>query len=288
VNGDERTPAHGAPGHPAAEALALAEEAEAEAAEAEALAAAARARARAIRLRRQAQSPPAGVPDKRDEPTPDGVNREITTSTATDVLAAPQEDEKAAEDAELSDDAEAVEDADSAAGQPRRSWRHRLGRRVWARVALGLTFVVACALLAASGYLIWQHRDAAAQRHHSAEFAAAARQGVVSLMTLDFNHAKDDVQRVIDNSTGQFKDDFQSRADDFTKVVQDSKVVTKGTVNAAAVQSMNANSAVVLVAASSQVTNATGAQNEPRAWRLSVTVQRDGPQIKMARVEFVP
>jgi Mce-associated membrane protein len=107
-------------------------------------------------------------------------------------------------------------------------------------------------------------------------------------MTLDFNHAKDDVQRVIDNSTGQFRDDFQSRADDFTKVVRDSKVVTKGSVTATAVQSMSADTALVLVAANSEVTNATGAQNEPRAWRLSVTVQRDGPQIKMSRVEFVP
>jgi Mce-associated membrane protein len=42
------------------------------------------------------------------------------------------------------------------------------------------------------------------------------------------------------------------------------------------------------VAAKTQLTNATGAQHEPRAWRLSVTVTRDGGQIKMSKVEFMP
>jgi Mce-associated membrane protein len=51
---------------------------------------------------------------------------------------------------------------------------------------------------------------------------------------------------------------------------------------------MTDDSAVVLVSATSRVTNAAGAKQEPRAWRLSVDLQRDGGQIKMAKVEFVP
>ena len=50
-------------------------------------------------------------------------------------------------------------------------------------------------------------------------------------MSLDFNKAKEDVQRIIDNSTGQFKDDFQHQSADFIKVAQDSKVITEVTVN---------------------------------------------------------
>jgi Mce-associated membrane protein len=107
-------------------------------------------------------------------------------------------------------------------------------------------------------------------------------------MTLDFNKAKEGVQRIIDDSTGSFSDDFRARADDFVKVVQDSKVVTEATVNATAVQSMTPDSAVVLVAATSRVTNSAGAQKDPRAWRLSVTVTKDGGQIKMSKAEFVP
>ena len=51
---------------------------------------------------------------------------------------------------------------------------------------------------------------------------------------------------------------------------------------------MTDDSAVVLVAASSRVTNTSGANQEPRAWRLSVGMQREDGQIKMAKVEFVP
>jgi Mce-associated membrane protein len=136
--------------------------------------------------------------------------------------------------------------------------------------------------------MVMHHRNQAAEQQRSAEFAAAGRQSVVTLMSLDFNKAKEDVQRIIDNSTGQFKDDFKNQADDFVKVAQDSKVVTEVTVNATAVESMTADSAVVLVSASSRVTNAAGAKQEPRSWRLSVNLQRDGGQIKMSKVEFVP
>ena len=99
--------------------------------------------------------------------------------------------------------------------------------------------------------------------HHAAAFAAGARQGVINMTSLDFNRAKQDVQRVIDSSTGQFRDDFQQRAGDFTKVVEESKVVTEGTVNAAAVESMDDHSALVLISATSRITNSAGAKDEP-------------------------
>ena len=51
-------------------------------------------------------------------------------------------------------------------------------------------------------------------------------------MSLNFNSADDDVKRIIDNTTGDFKKDFESQADDFTKVAQESKVITEATVNA--------------------------------------------------------
>nr|WP_205843267.1 hypothetical protein [Mycobacterium intracellulare] len=70
--------------------------------------------------------------------------------------------------------------------------------------------------------------------------------------------------------------------------MKDSEVVTKGTVDATAVESMHDDSAVVLVAATSQITNPAGAQKEPRAWRLSVTMTREGGQLKMSKIEFVP
>ena len=63
---------------------------------------------------------------------------------------------------------------------------------------------------------------------------------------------------------------------------------TTGAVTAAALESAGDDNAVVLVAATSQVTNVSGARDDPRPWRMSVTVSRDEDQWKMSNVEFVP
>ncbi|BCI86729.1 hypothetical protein NIIDMKKI_19350 [Mycobacterium kansasii] len=112
--------------------------------------------------------------------------------------------------------------------------------------------------------------------------------GIINMISLDFRKAKEDVQRVIDSSTGEFKDEFQQRAADFTKVVEQSKVVTEGTVTATAVESMDGNTALVLVSATSRVTNGGNGKEEPREWRLKVTVTEEDGQYKMSKVEFVP
>jgi Mce-associated membrane protein len=248
----------------AADALALAEEADAEAAEAEATAAAARARARAIRLRRQAAAE--------------------VEATATEVEAQATDVETEAS-SEAENSADGKEDVADEPARERRRWR--LGR-ILKVLAAGIAFACTCALITLSVLMVQNHRHQAAEQQRSAEYAAAARQSVVTLMSLDFNKAKEDVQRIIDNSTGQFKDDFKNQADDFIKVAQDSKVITEVAVNATGVEQMTNDTAVVLVSATSRVTNAAGAKQEPRTWRLSVNLQRDGGQIKMAKVEFVP
>ncbi|UXA11873.1 hypothetical protein KXD97_28635 [Mycobacterium sp. SMC-8] len=259
------------------EARALVEEAEAEAAEAEALAAAARARARAARLRRQA------VAAETDADSQAGVDDEAGVDDDGDALGS----EPVA--VEAVDGSDPVPDpADPADSAPTVTRKRRLPRPRWTAVVAGLVVLCTVALLGASGYMMWTHRAAEKVRQQNAEYVAAARQSVVTLMSLDFNKAEEDVQRIIDNSTGQFKSDFETQAADFVKVAQDSKVVTEVTVNSTAVESMSDDSAQVLVAASSRVTNTAGADQEPRTWRLSVSLEREDGQIKMSKVEFVP
>ena len=178
--------------------------------------------------------------------------------------------------------------SDVAPEKPRwyRRWRRR-PRLV--TLAASLAVIVIVASLAASAAYRLQHRDASQQRQRAAEFAAAAREGVVTLTSLDFNDAKAGVQRIIGNSTGSFRDDFAKMAGDFTKVVEESKVVERGTVQAVAVDldSMTNDSAVVLIASTSEITNAAGAKQDPRNFKLIVTLTRDGDQLKMSKVEFV-
>ncbi|MFC3962275.1 hypothetical protein [Nocardia jiangsuensis] len=293
--------------------LLAAEAAEAEAVAAEARAEAARARAKAAQLRREAGS-------RRPAPSAEATQRdEAADEVETIESARPGSD--AADPGDGTDDAgtaasgdggvvpasapnapegAASATADAAAKGPaeepvavERYGRLRRLRTTLAahprRTALQAAAVLTiAAALATSAFLGYQHREAAAQERRAGEFAAAAKQGVVALTTLDFTHAAADVQRVLDNSTGTFRDDFQGRSADFTSVIEQSQVATEGTVNAVAVESMTDDSAVVLVAATSKVTNSGGAQQEPRAWRLSVTVQREGDTMRMSKVEFVP
>jgi len=284
----------------AAEIRALAEQAEAEAEEAEALASAARARARALQLRREAELAEAKQ-QAAEEAVSEEDEAEATESVETEVPDAPAaveaddtqsgEESEGAETEEPAADADADTSADAAEPARRRvQLSGRLRRPKWSTVAASVAIIVTLAALAGSGYMIKEHRDAVRQRQRAAEFVAAAREGVVTLTSLDFNNAKQGVQRIVENSTGSFKDDFLKMADDFTKVVEQSKVVSQGSVQAAAVEldTMTADSAVVLVASTSEVTNVAGAKQDPRNYRLIVTVARDGGQLKISKVEFVP
>jgi Mce-associated membrane protein len=309
-----------------ADAMALIEEAEAEAAEAEALAAAARARARAARLRREAMAQAEAEAVAEAEAAAEsesGTKAEAESGTKAEAESgtkAEAEVETHAEEAEATEDeddtataeaadaespgadAEAEETADESdesdeqasdetaeAAEPE---SRPAGWRRWVP-SLSVTWKVAAIILiicfaGAIGYMAWQHREATEREQRAARFVAGARQGIVNMTSLDFNKAKEDVQRVLDSSTGEFRDDFQQRAKDFTTVVEQSKVVTEGTVNAAALESMDTHSASVLVSATSKITNSAGAKDEPRAWRLRVTVTEDGGQYKMSKVDFIP
>jgi Mce-associated membrane protein len=238
-----------------ADATALAEQAEAEAAEAEALAAAARARARAIKLRREAQAQ------------------------------ADQDAEETSPVVEAADDTAETPESPRPSDEPKPT-----GRRLpaWLPTALAAAAIVAvCALLGASGWMLWRHHTVQAERQRSAAYIAAAKQGVINLTSLDFKKSKADVQRIIDSATGEFRDQFQKTADDFASVVKDTKAVAEGSVGAAAIESMNKDSAVVLVLANERVTNIAGAKESPRAFRFRVSVVRDGDQLKLSKVEFV-
>lgn len=153
---------------------------------------------------------------------------------------------------------------------------------------LVLAALLTGASVALTGLMVWQHREVAAQRAQDRQFVDAARAGVTALLSIDHTRAEADVQRVLELSTGAFREDFQRSADDFVKTAVDSKAVTTGTVNAAALDTLDGDSGVVMVAATSEVTNTNGANQDPRPFRISVTVTRDGGTPKMSDVEFVP
>lgn len=283
------------------DALAAAEEAEAEAAEADAQAAAARARARAIRLRRQAAAAAADTTEAAAPTTEAPVTAAPTVevpvapaptvhapaapTVATDLASSVIElDEPSAE--APAPDRETVADYLGDPAKPSR--RPALVRRALKAAAAALVIVASIAFIGLTATMYVQHRHAEAQRQQTAAFAAAAGQGAVILMSMNFDKAEEDVQRIVDNTTGDFHKSFQEQADNFVKVAQSSKVVIQATVTSAGIQKMTKDTATALVTVTTRVSNMASDKQDPRAWRLVIDLARDGGQIKMSKVEFVP
>jgi Mce-associated membrane protein len=191
-----------------------------------------------------------------------------------------------------SEQSDATEDATGADARPaasrlRRRWRRRLRRPTRKAVGVGTAIMLVCASLAASGYIVWQHRTLVQQRQHAEEFAAAAREEVATLMSIDPAHAAENVQHTIDDTTGALKSQLEATSGYMAKNAQDAQVTTKATVQDVAVESMTDNSAVVLVVAKSDTINPDKSVRPPVFWRLSVNIDRDGDRLKMSKLDFV-
>ena len=212
-----------------------------------------------------------------------GVIAELAEAEAAEVDARAEAERARAREVGLRD-----AEADLAPDEPEAELPHRRVPAKWLTAGLALAALLTAAGLTLAGLMLWQHGQVVAQRAQDRRFVDAAREGVTALLSIDYNSAKADVQRVLDLSAGQFRDDFQSSADDFVKTAVESKAVTTGSISAAALDSINGDRAVVLVAATSQVSNVNGADQDPRPFRISVTVTRDGDTCKMSDVEFVP
>lgn len=135
--------------------------------------------------------------------------------------------------------------------------------------------------------MLWQHRIAVHNRQLATEFSAAARQGITAFMTIDPAHAKEDVQRAIDASTGDQKNQLAVLSTLIVKKAEETKVGNKVTIEAVAVQSLSDNSGVVLVAARTDPFGPDNAKPPPALFRLSVNMDRDDGQLKMSKVDFL-
>ena len=187
-------------------------------------------------------------------------------------------------DVDAKEENEALADEDTDGDDEAASAKARMSHVRLATI-LGLVTVVALAALCGwLGFRTYQSRTAADERNM---FLQVGRQAALNLTTIDFEHADEDVQRVLDSSTGTFYDDFQARAQPFKEVVKQAKSKSVGAISEAGVESETEDGAEVLVAVTVKASNAGAAEQEPRAWRMRITVQKVGDEAKVANVRFV-
>jgi Mce-associated membrane protein len=156
------------------------------------------------------------------------------------------------------------------------------------RIAWMTGLVLLVGLVGVGGWFgigVLQVERAEQQRAH---FLEVGRQGAINLTTIDWQTADADVQRILDSATGSFYDDFSKRAQSFVDVVKQAQSRSVGTVVNAGVESESGDEAQVLVAMNVETSNSAAAQQEPRRWRMRVSVQRVGDDVKVSNVAFVP
>ena len=228
-----------------------------------------------------------------DETTPG--DKEVGAATPA-VDASADSDETASDvedyDAEAADETasagdetgdEAVADGDETAAAPAKP---PMSHVKLATIAGLVLVVVLGGLTGWLGYRAYESRKADDLQNL---FLQVGRQGALNLTTISHEHAEQDVQRVLDSSTGTFYDDFQARSQPFVEVVKQAQSKSEGTVAEAGIEESSDTEARVLVAVTVNTTNAGAPEQQPRAWRMRITVQKTGEdEAKISNVEFVP
>lgn len=162
-------------------------------------------------------------------------------------------------------------------------WRSPI--RLAITVGIGMTLAVA-SLAGWLGVSASRHQTSDNARHL---FIEVAKQGAVNLTTVSYTEVDKDVQRILESSTGVFHDDFQHRSQPFIDVVKQVRSTSTGTVTEAGLESEDGDQAQVLVAVEVKTaTNGAAPPQQPRNWRMRITVQKVDAGVKVSNVQFVP
>ena len=149
--------------------------------------------------------------------------------------------------------------------------------------------VALVALLVAIG-LVVTSRDSVDDDLTSAqrEVAEAARVEALAFLTVDHTDMDPLIDAVLAGATGDFAEQYESQRDTLTSEAIRTEATSTGEVVALGVGDLDDDSATVLVAANSTVTNtSTGSEGQVRYYRLRLDLVREGERWLTSNVQFV-
>ena len=211
-----------------------------------------------------------------DADAPDG---ELSETAAIVTSPAAPDDTDDAEDYEAAVDDEVADGSEDAAPVKRSLSHVRLAAIVGVVVVLALGGTVGWL-----GFRAYQSHQAQAQRQL---FLQVGRQCALNLTTIDWEHADSDVQRLLDSATGDFLNQFGKRKQPFIDVVKKAQSKSVGTVTEAGLESDSGDKAQVLVAVSIKTSNLGAADQPAREWRVRISMEKSGDEVKVSNVSFV-
>ena len=149
--------------------------------------------------------------------------------------------------------------------------------------------VVLVALLVATGLVVTRQDDVdatltAAQQ----DVAGAARAEALAFLTVDHRDMDPLADAVLDGATGGFADQYASQREALTSEAIRTKATSTPEVVALGVGDQDDDSATVLVAANSTVTNSsTGDEGQVRYYRLRLRLVREDDRWLTSDLQFV-
>lgn len=137
------------------------------------------------------------------------------------------------------------------------------------------TAVIVILLLAvgALGYLLWVEHRQDELRRSAAEDASRL---VVQLATYDHTDVDANLDAVVADATPDFADRYREVSDGLRDLLSSGEGTSTGAVSHAAVESIDGDTAVVLVFLDQEITNVTVPEGRVDSSRMVVTVVRDG------------
>lgn len=179
-----------------------------------------------------------------------------------------------------------VETTDGAPDTSRSGRVARLARGAASRWPAIVMAVCVAGSSAFVGHELWERHQMDSYDSMRAEYLQTAKDGVVSLTTVNSKTADADIKRLLSKSSGTFKTDFSSRSGSYTQIVKEAQVSSKGTILSAGIEKIDSSSATILVAAHAEVTNENATDPEGRDYRFRVVVT-NGEPMTISKVDFV-
>lgn len=178
---------------------------------------------------------------------------------------------------------EATQAADSEAGERVVPALSRRGR-----ITVALLTVATLALIALDLVFWLQVQGNSDQDSQRQEAMAVAKQQAITLISVNPKNVEQNMRQLLENSTGEFRKQFEAAAPTFEKVIREGAVDSKASVAEAGVISASDSRVRVLVAVNSSVHNAKTDKGEPRRYRLRVDVQKEADRWLVSSMMFVP
>jgi Mce-associated membrane protein len=238
-------------------------------------------------------SKPAEVADPAIEDTAESTTADTVAAaavaadtTAESVDAAVLDPAEVATETAATETADQMAGSDAAAPAARAIPRQRRRPSRWTMLVAGLSVLVV-ALWVAGGLLFAHNRGASQLAAQRQDVVAAAQKVAGDLTSISSSNAPAQIQSLTNESTGGFRDQISTYAQALQAILQQSGAGSQGTVSAAGIERMDANTASVLVAVTATVSNNKLPNAQPVSYRLGVQLQREGDRWLASDVTFV-